>query len=215
MLSTFILRCGGGIGRPEHHAAAHTDGRDLELHRRRPARRRLDGDGDVLLDDVVGELPSRRPWAAPTTRRSCTRRDRWLVSAWNGDLEDVGRTGTRTRGRSQLLGNSAPSSGSVTHGPAAVDGSAELGRRRRKKRRDRRSAPWENRCTARRMHPGCIVPACGDADYRRRVPPDPLEPAAPGGFASLAAPQPTPTTATDATSKYPKAFTFKSFLEVR
>src|SRR6185503_17182201 len=33
---------------------------------------------------------------------------------------------TRTRGRSQLLGNSAPFSGSVTHGPAAPEGAPNI-----------------------------------------------------------------------------------------
>ena len=34
--------------------------------------------------------------------------------------------GTRTRGRSQLFGNSAPSSGSVTQGPPVLDGRPKL-----------------------------------------------------------------------------------------
>src|SRR6188768_2884347 len=52
-----------------------------------------------------------------------TRSLAWL-GAWTVILRTSVEPGTRTRGRSQLLGNSAPSSGSVTHGPDTVDGSA-------------------------------------------------------------------------------------------
>ena len=40
------------------------------------------------------------------------------MSAWKVILRAPVEPGTRTRGRNQLFGNSAPSSGSVTHGPA-------------------------------------------------------------------------------------------------
>src|SRR5689334_17807183 len=48
------------------------------------------------------------------------------MSAWKVIFRAPVDPGTRTRGRSQLFGNSAPSSGSVTHGPPPPDGALNM-----------------------------------------------------------------------------------------
>ena len=142
------------------------------------ARGRLHGDGDVLLDDVVGQLPSRRPWASPTTRRSCRRRDRWpACRRGTVILRTPVEPGTRTRGRSQLFGNSAPFFGLGDARARAADGAPNM------PATSGETPTSKIGSVGKSVHrptqgSGCVRPAvAAGADRRRRVPPDPVDPA--------------------------------------